>query len=139
MNLTDISDVILFDHFSPGDVLGECTQCYDPAQIQRWQSLFGHTESDGAGGFAEQAGIATVMMMRAYLQIVAPRPPGNIHAGQKMHMQSQPHPGETVTLVVRCLDKTLRRERRFIELGVTCLGADGRSIFTGQLTLIWAA
>ncbi|MVW70991.1 hypothetical protein GOQ25_05570 [Bordetella sp. 15P40C-2] len=134
-----VADPILFEHFTPGASLGTCTETYDATQVQRWRTLFGDTEADGAGGFAEQASIATIMMMRAYLHVVAPRPPGNIHAGQKLHMQSLPKPGETVTLAVRCLDKTLKRDRRFVVLGVIGEGADGRAVFSGELTLIWAA
>ena len=131
--------VFLFDDFVPGTVLGEGNETYDAAQVKRWQSLFGNTDADGAAGPAEQASLATLMMMRAYLNIVAPRPPGNIHAGQNLNLCGLPRPAETVRLAVRCIDKALRRERRFVELGVICNGDDDRDIFSGKLTLIWAA
>src|SRR5690606_15421783 len=81
MTQTASTPVILWDHFAPGTLLGECTETYDAAQASRWQTLFGRHTSEGAGGYAEQAGMATIMMMRAFLHTVAPRPPGNIHAG----------------------------------------------------------
>lgn len=139
MTQTLSAPVILWEHFAPGTLLGECTQTYDTAQASRWQALFGCHATDGAGGYAEQAGMATIMMMRAFLHIVAPRPPGNIHAGQKLTLHDLPHPDETVRLSVRCLDKRMRKERRFVDLSVACHGLDGRAIFRGELTLIWAA
>jgi acyl dehydratase len=130
---------VLFEHFEPGSLMGEYSETYSPALAQRWQAIFGDTEAAGAGGPAEQAGMAVVMMMRAYLNVVAPRPPGNIHARQKVQLHGLPRPGETVRAAVRCMSKSMRRERRYIELRVEGSGENGRPLFAGDLTLIWAA
>ena len=42
-------------------------------------------------------------------------------------------------VAVRCMAKSMRRERRYIELRVDGNGDCGRPIFSGDLTLIWAA
>lgn len=129
---------VLFEHFEPGSLMGEYSETYTHAQTQRWRAIFGSI-SASTGGPAEQASMAVVMMMRAYLNVVAPRPPGNIHAGQKLQLHDLPCAGETVRMAVRCLAKSMRRERRYIELRVDGSGENGRAIFAGDLTLIWAA
>jgi len=139
MTASVCSPPILFEHFVPGELLGVHSETYTPGQARRWQSIFGATAADGADGPAEQSSMAVVMMMRAYLNVVAPRPPGNIHARQQLDMHGVPRRGEAVRLAVRCLDKAMRRERRYVELQVSGNGEDGRPLFSGHLTLIWAA
>lgn len=130
---------VLYEHFVPGTLLGEHVEIYTDAQAHRWQSIFGLPPDTASGGAGEQASMAIVMMMRAYLNVVTPRPPGNIHARQQLHLQGLPRPGESVRLVVRCLAKSLRRERRYVDLQVDGHSAEGRPLFRGVLTLIWAA
>ena len=139
MTVQAYAQPVLFEDFELGSLMGEHSETYAPAQAQRWQAIFGNTAAAGADGLAEKASMAVVMMMRAYLNIVAPRPPGNIHAGQKLELHRMPHPGETVRTAVRCVAKSMRRERRYIELRVEGCGDDDRPIFAGDLTLIWAA
>ena len=49
-------------------------------------------------------------MMRAYLNVVTPRPPGNIHARQVLAVQALPQAGELVRSSIRCLGKEMRRD-----------------------------
>ena len=109
---------ILFEDFVPGTLLGESVQCYDAQQAQRWQAIFGCQAEDGAGGPAEAASMAVISMMRAFLGVVTPRPPGNVHARQQLQMQALPEPGEQVRVTVHCAHKELRRERRYVDLQV---------------------
>lgn len=130
---------ILFEDFTPGALMGECEQVYSVEQAQRWQAIFGASAQDGAHSAAEGASMAVVNMMRAYLEVVTPRPPGNVHAKQHLKMRSTPDTGETIRVAVRCVSKEMRRERRYVELGVTGSGEGGRALFEGLITLIWAA
>lgn len=130
---------ILFDDFVPGALVGEREQIYSAEQAQRWQAIFGAPEQADGGHAAEGASMAVVNMMRAYLEVVAPRPPGNVHAKQQLKMQAIPQQGESIRVAVRCVSKEMRRERRYVELGVTGTGAGDRALFEGLITLIWAA
>lgn len=130
---------ILFDDFRPGAVMGEQVQVYDAQQAQRWQAIFGDQPQDGANGFAEGASMAVVNMMRAFLHVVTPRPPGNVHAKQQLRMQAIPQQGEAIRVTVQCAGKEMRRERRYVELKVQGTGTQGRPLFEGLITLIWAA
>ena len=83
--------------------------------------------------------MAVVAMMRAYLHVVAPRPPGNVHARQQLQMHALPRLGESMRIAVTCAGKELRRERRYVDLRVRATGEGGRALFEGLLSLIWAA
>lgn len=127
---------ILWDDFRVGASLGEITQIYDGSLSMGWQRIFGEADS---GDPAQGAGIAVAMMMRAYLRVVTPRPPGNVHARQRFTLFSLPQLGETVRSVVRCVSKEMRRERRYVELDVRGTGNDGRDVYAGTVTIVWAA
>ena len=130
---------ILFEDFQPGALMGECVEVYDAAQARRWQAIFGSQPEDGAGAAVEGVCMAVVNMMRAYLSVVVPRPPGNVHAKQKLQMHGVPVPGESMRVTVVCAGKEMRRERRYVELQVSGAGNGGRKLFDGLVTLIWAA
>jgi hypothetical protein len=134
-----MSTMITFEDFNPGAVMGESVEVFDEKLAQGWQKIFGDQPADGANGAAEGASLAVVMMMRAYLNVVAPRPPGNVHARQRFSLESPPRQGEAIRTVIACVEKAFKRERRYVELQARGTGEEGRPIFTGRMTLIWAA
>lgn len=127
---------ILWEHLQPGSSLGEITQTFDAALSRAWQDIFG---AEDAGGPAEGAGIAVAMMMRAYLNVVSPRPPGGVHARQRLRLEALPAQGEAIHTTVACRSKELKRERRYVDLEVRGTGEGGRPIYSGLITVIWAA
>lgn len=130
---------IRYADFQPGTLMGEHVEVYDAQQASRWQAIFGDRPASGADGAPEGASMAVVNMMRAYLHVVAPRPPGNVHARQQLHLQGLPRQGEAMRVAVTCASKEIRRERRYVELHVSGTGHGGRKLFDGRLSLIWAA
>lgn len=124
---------LLFDDFVPGTELGIHVAAYDEAMAASWRAIFGASQPEGAEG----AGIALALMMRSYLG-VTPRPPGNVHARQGLRLVALPRPGEQVRSVVACVGKEIKRERRYVEFSVRAAGAQGRPLFDGNLTLVWA-
>ncbi|WP_151448935.1 hypothetical protein [Lacisediminimonas profundi] len=130
---------ITFADFQAGAVLGEHIEAYDRNLVNAWQRIFGSAPADGANSAAEAASIAMVLAMRAFLTVVAPRPPGNVHARQQFRLDTLPQPGEQVRTVVSCVDKQVKRERLYVDLRVQGSGDDGRALFTGCMSLIWAA
>jgi len=131
-----MSELLTFDRFIPGNRMGVYTLAIDDELLALWQKLYPHDTCDGQ---TLPAGFATVMMMRAYMQILSPRPPGNIHARQKLELHAPIFVGESITVEMTCASKELRRERRYVEIEVSAQGIDGRKIFSGLITLIWAA
>lgn len=130
---------VLFEDFQPGAVMGECVEVYDAGQARRWQAIFGSGPEDGANGASEGASMAVINMMRAYLNVVTPRPPGNVHARQQLRLRNLPQCGESIRVTVQCSHKEMRRERRYVDLQVSGTGTGGRTLFDGVISLIWAA
>lgn len=130
---------IFFEDFQPGLLMGECVEVYDTQQAQRWQAIFGAEVEQAEESETEAASMAVVSMMRAYLNVVAPRPAGNVHARQRLNMHTLPTPGEAIRVSVTCAGKELRRDRKYVELLVQGCGAGNRPLFDGLITLIWAA
>lgn len=130
---------ILYEDFQPGALMGEHVEVYDAQQSQRWQAIFGSQPEDGAGGAAEGASMAVVNMMRAYLHVVTPRPPGNVHTRQQLRLRDLPQCGEAIRVTVHCAAKEMRRERRCVDLRVQGTGRGDRALFDGVISLIWAA
>lgn len=132
-----MSAPILFDDFVAGTRMGETRVVYQPELAGQWEQIFG-TPSGDSDHAAEGASIATVMMMRAYMSVVTPRPPGNMHARQQLVLDSVPRLHEAVRTEVSCAAKEIRRDRRYVELQLDATGDGGRAIYRGRMTLIWA-
>lgn len=127
---------VLFEHFVPGAVIGRRTETVDAAALASWVELYPWEKPEDG---LLPPGYAVILQMRAFLNLVAPRPPGNIHAGQSFETYDRIAVGEAVTTEVKCLDKRMKGERRLVELEAYATGGDGRSLFKGVLTLYWAA
>ena len=127
---------LLFDAFRPGADMGAATERVDAALLARWRELY---PWDEPAPREAPAAVATVLIMRAYMKVIAPRPPGNIHARQRTELAALPRLGEEVTTRFRCSGKELRKERRYVQLATRSTGEAGRLLFTSAMTLIWAA
>jgi hypothetical protein len=133
-----MSAPILFADFAPGASLGTFSETYTPELAQAWQRIFVSSDQCG-GGAAEGASMAVVLAMRAYLTVVAPRPPGNVHARQQFTLTALPRAGEAVRTVIRCASKEVKRDRFYVDLQVQGTGDGGRDVYRGCMSLIWAA
>jgi acyl dehydratase len=71
--------------------------------------------------------------------VVAPRPPGNVQARQALALFGPPRVGERIRTVVTCVDKRIKRDRRQVDIRTEGTGEGGRPVYTGRMTLIWAA
>lgn len=129
---------ILFDDFQPGTVMGQHVDVLDDALYQAWRDIFGLPPSAQPHAGALPS-LALAWAMRAYLAVVTPRPPGNVHARQQFHMQALPEVGETIATTVSCVRKEIRRERRYVDIQVAATGRAQRALFSGEMSLIWAA
>lgn len=127
--------LLTFDRFVPGASMGSYTESADDRMLEHWGRLY---PWDAPAGDALPAGLATVLLMRAYMRTLAPRPPGNMHARQQLAMVAAPRRGEPVTTAFTCAKKEIRRERRYVEVDTRSTGDGGRLLFTSRMTLIWA-
>jgi len=130
-----MSEIYIYERFMPDTLLGEWQETLDSKLHAQWNEMFGDHPSDGA---ARAAGLAVACMMRAYLGVVSPRPPGNIHARQVVTLHNLPELGEVIRSRVWCRDKEMRRERRHLTIEVIGSGHENRPLYTGRMGLIWA-
>jgi len=128
--------LLLFDGFLPGAEMGRASERVDAALLGLWTRLY---PWDVPPPGEVPAGLTTVLLMRAYMRILAPRPPGNIHARQRVELVATPRLDEAVETAIRCTGKQLRKERRYVEVATRSTGEGGRLLFNGAMTLIWAA
>lgn len=128
--------MLTFDSFITGQSFGEATVHVDESLFQRWISLF-PADAECAPRMPE--GMAAVVMMNAYLELVSPRPPGNVHAAQDFNLFSLPHIGQSVRTRVICKSKEIRNGRNWIDLETDSRDDTGALLFTGAMRLIWAA
>lgn len=126
---------LYFDDIEPAVALGTHIDVYDQTMSDRWCYIY----AVDAGSHAEQASISLVLAMRALLSVVVPRPPGNVHARQRMTLCALPVLGEMVRSEVTCIRKEIKRERRYVDFAVKGFGEDGRSLYEAEMSIIWAA
>lgn len=131
-----MAEVLTFDSFRPGASMGRATEAIDGEALESWRQLY---PWDAAPAGELPSGFATVLLMRAYMRILTPRPPGNIHVRQRLELLAGIAPGEEVTTELECVGKELKRERRYVELACRATGKGGRPLFDGRMTIIWAA
>lgn len=126
--------MITFETFTPGQVMGRSETVLDAAKLRAWRELFPEDDLDGVMPHGMVAAIA----MRAYAEVLQPRPPGNVHAAQRFDLLRLPRAGERLVTTITCLGKEQRRGRFRVTLGMDAAGAEGPA-FRGRMTVLWAA
>ena len=129
--------LLTFDSFEPDALLGSFSDLADDRTVRLWGRLY---PWDAA--VTDQplpAGLATVLSMRAYMHIVSPRPPGNIHAGMSIDLIAPVMLNAPVSTEISCLGKELRRGHRFVKLISRSSDQGGRPLFAARMSMIWAA
>lgn len=125
--------VWVFDDFSPGQLLGDLAITLDDTHFDNWTAIYG----ERAPSERVPAGMLVAAMMEAYLNAIQPRPPGNIHASQKLVFGRSARAGDKLDAQVSCLSKERRKERGWVTFGVV-LRVAGQDVLTGEIRTIWA-
>ncbi len=122
-----------FERLQAGSTIGRCTDSIGPRDLATWRDIYGASE-----GPTVPRGLATVLVMRAYLCIVTPRPPGNIHRALAVRLASGLQEGELLTMTVSCADKQLYKHRRNVVFEVVGRDAADRLRLEGRIDMVWA-
>lgn len=130
----DGAALVTFDNFQPGLVMGRVRERVDDDMLRQCGDIYGA----GAPSVLSGPELTTIYSMRAYLKVVAPRPPGNIHLRERVAIDDLPERGEEIDTEVSCVSKELRAERRRVVLATRTRGRDGRALFSTEMTLLWA-
>jgi hypothetical protein len=127
---------MLFDSFEPGRVIGSATSSIDARLLAMWQQVYG---SGGNASDVVPMALVTPLLMRSYMKVIAPRPPGNVQVRKKIGFVAAPRLGEEVRTEFQCARKELRKERHYLTFAARGTGEGERELFTAEMTMIWAA
>ncbi len=128
--------MIRYDDLVPGAVIGESAFSLDTSIGAEWSALF---PSDPSAAATMPPSMISLVTMRAFMQALPHRPPGNIHAAQKFAIARLPGLGEVLTTTVRCAAKEMKKERRWVTFRTETVDAAREPLFSGEMRLIWAA
>lgn len=125
-----------FDRFAPDTTFGTSRWTPDRAAFARWNALFRTCPDDQT---TLPAGMISMVALRAYMALLAERPPGNIHAMQATTVTHLPPLDTPLEAELRCLSCELRNGRRWLKLVTITRLIDGTPCFEGTMTMLWAA
>lgn len=128
--------MMTFDRIEAGKALGEHNFAFTDEAMEQWAALF---PDDRQSLPAMPAAMVAMVVMRAFITILADRPPGNIHAGQNFWLARLPQIGNRLSTRLACIGKEFKNNRRWITFRTDTSDADGAPLFRGQMTTIWAA
>ncbi|MWB77519.1 hypothetical protein GLS40_05745 [Pseudooceanicola sp. 216_PA32_1] len=131
---SDVTGTWVFSAFSEGQVLGSTEVCLDEGRLGLWSEIFDQPAR------SEHLSVSMLVsaMMEAYLRVAQPRPPGNIHAGQKLRLYGRaPHRGEVLTIATRVVRKEERKGRKWLTFESE-IAAGGEKLLSGEILTIWA-
>lgn len=126
---------LTFESFQPGQSFGSSAYTLDRPVFDAWTALYPHDPATDS----MPHGMTAPVFMRAYAELVQPRPPGNVHGAQRFDLARLPRLGETLTTAITCAGKELKGGRRWVTLEGVTTGEDGALAFTSRMTILWAA
>ncbi|MDO8441103.1 MAG: MaoC family dehydratase [Polaromonas sp.] len=132
-----MSDKPLFtyDHYEPGKVYGVKEFTVDEAVVAKWRTVYPGDNDPGV----MPAGMLAMIVVDAVLTHNAPRPPGGVHGGQTFDVNRMPRIGETLLTEVKCLDKEIKKNRKWVRALTTTRSKDtGEVVLTGIMTTLVA-
>jgi hypothetical protein len=132
--LSEKAAVVTFETFQPGAAMGSIRERVDDEILGLCRDIYGPDSSSDA----RRPELATICSMRAYLKVVSPRPPGNIHARERISIDDLPKPGEEIETSIICVSKEMKGERRRVVLSARTTGEGGRALFSAEMTMFWA-
>ena len=124
------------DDFPVGEPLAEVAVALSEERAGQWTRLYGGDPLKA--GDPAPRGLAVAAMMEAYIRAIQPRPPGNVHASQTLRFATRPKVGATLTARFACVKKEVKKERRWLTLGVEMFDGD-KKVLSGEIISIWAA
>ncbi len=125
-----------FADFPEGEPMAEVAVELNNERAALWAGLYGGPQAQP--GEPAPRGLAVAAMMEAYIRAIQPRPPGNVHAGQTLSFFGKPTVGAVLTARFTVVKKEIKKERRWLTLGVEMFDGDDK-VLAGEILSIWAA
>lgn len=120
-----------YDRFEVGQVFGTQFIVIDEPRREMARAIY----SDDPRGEGETLLVAS--MMKAYIDAIQPRPPGNVHIGQTLAFVGELPSDGSLEFEVICAGKELRGDTRRVTFGVNARHA-GQLVMAGEILTIWA-
>jgi hypothetical protein len=127
--------VYTFDRFEPGVAIGRRDYVLTQEDCDKWFALF----PEDRMGNTMPPGMMASVTMQAYASILAKKPPGNVHGAQRFDLRRLPRIGDTLTTELRCTDKSIRSDRKWLTLEMNTTDSSGTLMWAARLTVLWAA
>jgi hypothetical protein len=128
--------MMMFDEFKPVSLLGERDFTFSNEALDEWSALF---PDDRQSLPTMPPAMIAMVFMRAYVDIMNERPRGNVHASQKFWISRLPALNDRLTTRLSCTAKEFKNNRRWVTFDADTVDSNGRLLFRGQMTSIWAA
>jgi acyl dehydratase len=124
-------DLITYDRLTPGETVGRLSLDITASDIEDYRAIAG-TED-----LPLSPGLAVALMMRAYMRLMPKRPPGTVHASQKIRLGVPLAAGDRVTIELRCLEKERRRERGWVRFETEIRNQSEALVLAGEQWMVW--
>lgn len=128
--------MIAFADILPGSVMGQSVFRLTDVEASQWTALF---PTDARYLPTMPRAMVAMVVMRAFMEIMHDRPKGNIHAGQTFWFSALPKLGEIMTTQLRCVEKFIKSDKRWVVFETKTMNAMATPLFRGKMNLIWAA
>jgi acyl dehydratase len=128
-----IEGLVTYERLVPGATIGSLSLDIMAADIEDYRSI---TEEAGPG-LPLSPGLAVALMMRAYMRLMPKRPPGSIHASQKLRLGVPLTAGDRVTVELRCAGKERRKARGWVRFETEIRNQTSALVLAGEHWVVW--
>jgi hypothetical protein len=129
-----IEGLVTYERLVPGETIGSLTLDVTPEDIADYREVVGMPDLE----LPLSPGLAFALMMRAYMRLMPRRPPGTIHASQKVSLGVPLAAGDRVTMVLRCVEKERRKARGWVRFETELRNQAGALVLAGEQWTVWA-
>jgi acyl dehydratase len=128
-----IEGLVTYERLVPGSTIGSLSLDIAAADIGDYRSI---TQEAGPG-LPLSPGLAVALMMRAYMRLMPDRPPGSIHASQKLRLGVPLAAGDRVTVELRCAEKERRKARGWVRFETEIRNQTRTLVLAGEHWVVW--
>lgn len=121
-----------YDAFETGKSYGKDRFSLDRPRIEKWLATYPGDDN----GELMPPGMTAMVQIQAYMNIITPRPPGNVHGSQRFEVFHLPRIGSTLETEVQCVHKEIRKDRRWVQTRYETRDDGGRIAFIGLMTTL---
>ena len=129
-----IADLVTYDRVVAGEAIGSCCFEVTGRDIADYRAIAGTSDLE----LPLSPGLAVALMMRAYMRLMPKRPPGTIHASQKLTLGAPISPGDRITVALRCVEKERRKERGWVRFESEMRNQRDQLVLLGDQWMVWA-